>query len=215
MESLFDLVFYKPIFFLLVFIYKNLVFKDFGLAVIVLTLILRIVLFPLFQKSLKNQVLSEKIQPEIKKIQEQYKNDKEKQVKELLNLYQKYKFNPLSSIFLVLVQLPFLFALFKIFTKGLDNNFFESFYFLNLIDLKKPDIFLVFLTAGFQYLQNQISLRKVEKITQQAKIMMFFAPFLTLIILANLPSALALYWLVSTIFSIFQQLFIEKKEKIC
>ncbi len=216
-SEIFNNFFYQPIFSTLIFIYHNFAFKDFGLAVIILTLIIRLILTPLMWKGAKDQSVLQKIQPQLKKIQNEFKEDKEKQMKEILALYQKYKFNPFSGFLILLIQLPILFALFKIFTSGLKETVFDNFYFLGLIDLKKPNQILVFLAALCQYFQGKISLPKTESLNISFnfnQIMVWLGPFLTLMVLMNLPSALSLYWFISSLVSIGQQIYINKKLRL-
>ncbi|MEK7086984.1 MAG: YidC/Oxa1 family membrane protein insertase, partial [Patescibacteria group bacterium] len=94
MTNLFNAVFYQPILSVLIFIYNNLAFHDLGLAIIFLTILVRIVLFPLFYKGAKDQALIQRLQPHIKKIQLDHKVDKAKQAQELMALYKEHRFNP-------------------------------------------------------------------------------------------------------------------------
>jgi len=228
MTEIFNSYLYQPILAILIFIYKNFAFHDFGLAIIIFTLLVRVIFFPIFYKGAKDQALMQYLQPQIRKIQKDYKNDKEKQAKELFALYQKHNFNPFSGFFLLVIQLPILIAIYQIFVKELNNSAFDNLYFLGLINLGERNLILVVLTAFFQYFLAKISLFSSKNFSQQQqekedsvyfslskdfnKITVLLGPVLTVIILAVLPSALALYWLVSTVFSIFQQVFIINKK---
>lgn len=217
MTNFFNQYFYGPLMWLFYFIYKNLAFGDTGLAIIILTILVRIVLFPLFYRSIKDQAIIKKIQPQIKEIQAKHKNDKEKQAQELFKLYHDHKFNPLSSFFVFLVQLPVLLALFKIFTKGLTNGF-DNLLFLGLINLRESSLILTILAALAQYWQARLTVPQAKKTAagetatvMTSRLMVVVGPVLTLIILKGLPSALALYWIISTLFSIGQHFWIDKK----
>ncbi len=104
MVTLFNTYVYQPILWLLVFIYQNLSFHDLGLAIVILTVLVRLVLLPIFYKGAKDQTIIQKIQPHVKKIQLDHKDDKEKQAKELMALYQKHHVNPFSSILFLIIR---------------------------------------------------------------------------------------------------------------
>jgi len=219
---LFDLLLYQPLFNALVLFYKYIPGHDFGAAVILLTLLIRIILLPVASKSLKSQKAMQKIQPALQEIQKKYKNDKERLTKETLEVYRKEKINPFSGLFLGLVQLPVLIALYGVFWKGIKAPELSliSLSFLGLIDLSKPNIVLAVLAGILQYFQTKMILPKVVKkkgsdpdMAQMMQAQMtYFMPVFTVIILFTLPSAIGLYWTASGIFSIVHQYFILKKQ---
>ncbi len=157
------------------------------------------------------------IQPEIKKIQKDLKDNKEEQAKALMAVYKKHKFNPFSGILLLLVQLPIFFALFKIFSKEISQSIFSNTIFLGFLDLKSPNLTIAFLAAILQYWQGKLSMPSApsssseDKMADFGKMMMYMGPAMTLVVLIKLPSALGLYWAVSTLFSVAQQIYINKK----
>ncbi|MEK7114858.1 MAG: YidC/Oxa1 family membrane protein insertase [Patescibacteria group bacterium] len=214
MIAFFKLILYTPLLNLLIFLYNNIAFQDLGVAIILLTLIIRFVLYPLFYKSFLNQTLMQKLQPEIAKIQHEHKHDKEKQAQVLLALYREHKVNPFSSFLLLLVQLPILIALYQVFLSPPTDL---SPMFLNLIDLSKTSILIVGLATVAQYIQGKLTLPKTkpnEEVPQTTKIaqqMVYIGPAITLVVLWTLPAAVGLYWLVSSVFSLGQQLYINKK----
>src|SRR3989344_5111785 len=132
---------YNPIYDFVIFLYNNWAFHDLGIAIILLTLLFRLVLFPLFYKGAKNQLILQKLQPEIQKIQHDHKDNKEKQAQEMMGLYKKYKVNPLSSFLIILIQLPILIALYQVILSG-DFSGINT-LFLGLINLKTQSIFIV------------------------------------------------------------------------
>jgi len=219
MAAIYNTYFYQPLLDLFHFIFNNLAFHDLGLAIVLLTVLVRLILFPLFYRGIKDQLLVKKIQPKIKEIQSKYKNDKAEQSKALMALYKEHKFNPFSGFFVLIVQLPILIALFQIFGKGLDSGGIDNFLFLGFFDLRSPYLFLTLATAILQYFQMKtLSIAHQEKASEPAdvmhsvgKTMVFVSPIITFMILANLPSALAVYWMVSTIFSIGQQQLVKKR----
>jgi YidC/Oxa1 family membrane protein insertase len=228
--SIFNTILYQPLLNILVLLYLYLPGHDFGIAVIVLTLLIKIILYPLGVQAIKSQKVLSEIQPKIREVQQKYKEDREKQTKAIMEIYQKAKINPLSGCLPLLIQLPILIALFRLFWKGFSPeqmNFLYSFvphpgqinpYFLGMINLAAPSKILAFLTGTLQFFQTKMTLPK-EKITKKEKAdfsqmfqkqMLYFLPIFTVLILWQLPSAISLYWIVSTLFSIGQQYLIFK-----
>ena len=174
----------------------------------------------------------QKLQPLIQKIQHDHKDDKEKQAKALMDLYRNNNVNPFMSILMVFVQIPILIGLYKLFAIDFSNLQINELYsfvsapesinsmFLGLIDLKNRSMLMVGLAAIAQYFQGTSALPKTEKgkelsaMEKMAKQMVYMGPAFTLLILWQLPSALGLYWLVTSLFSIVQQVYINKRVKI-
>jgi YidC/Oxa1 family membrane protein insertase len=218
MTAIFETYIYQPILWLLVFIYQNLPVHDLGLAIVVLTVVVRTVLLPIFYKGAKDQTIIQNIQPHIKRIQLDHKDDKERQARELMALYKEHKVNPFSSILFLIVQLPIFIALFRVFTTETGSPLFDDHSLLGLFDLGEKNIFLTLLAAATQYFQARVMFavkpaKADEKnaVAGNQKMMMYLGPAITLIIMLNLPSAIGLYWAVSNLFSIGQQFFINKK----
>jgi len=209
-----------PLLSVLIFIYNYLSFHDLGIAIIVLTLVVRIILLPFFYKSAKNQTILQKLQPQIKEIQKIHKDDRAKQGMAMMELYKKHQVNPFSSLLLILIQIPIFIALFDLFSNQIKNFHFSSTYFLGLVDLTQKNIVVVLIAALFQYLQMKAMMQLQTKnqsknsennLEQFNKIMLFVGPFLTVLIFMNLPSAISLYWLTFSVFSFIQQIFINKR----
>lgn len=226
--NFFYLILYQPMFNALVLLYNYIPGHDFGIAIIILTLIIRLILYPLSIKATNSQRALQKLQPQIQELQKKYKDDKEKQAKEVLNLYKKEKINPFSGLLLAIIQLPILISLYYVFWKGLDPKELSVLYsfvsnpgqinalFLHLVDLSKPNFIFAVLAGLTQYFQTKMLLPKSapknaskgkqSDISQMMqKQMTYFMPVFTIIILIGLPSALGLYWTISSIFSIIQQ----------
>ncbi|MFA5755247.1 MAG: YidC/Oxa1 family membrane protein insertase [Candidatus Paceibacterota bacterium] len=217
---------YQPMlnFLILIYVYTN----NFGIAVIILTFLVRLAMNPLNKKALESQKMMSEIQPRLKEIQTKYKSEPEKQAQEMMALYKDKKFNPFSSIFLLLIQIPIIIALFQIFKGGIimDPQYIYSFislpeainpYFLG-IDLSSPNMILAVIAAIAQFFQAKtgfVKNKKVEtkepkdqatQITEMMqKQMVFMLPIVTLFVLSYLPSALGLYWIVTTVMTIYQQ----------
>jgi YidC/Oxa1 family membrane protein insertase len=223
---------YRPLLNLLFFLYNN-VYADLGIAIILLTIIVRLVLLPLFYKSAKDQTILQKIAPRIQELQKIHKEDKERQVKEIMAVYKEHRVNPFSGFLFIIIQLPILIALYGVFLRGiktLDGSLLYSFvhipqninyHFLGLIDLSSHSVVLVALAAITQYLQSYFLLKaagrsgkKVGETSMAERMgrqMMYIGPLLSLVILWPLPSAVALYWLTTSAFSVIQQIVINKK----
>jgi len=225
--SLFNTILYQPIFNGLIALY-NLI-PDFGVALIVLTILIRVVLFPLSQKAIKSQKELAILQPAIKKLQQQYKDDKQKQAQATMALYKEKGINPLSGCLPLLVQLPILIALYQVCLhvfKPEALNVLYSFVqnpgtvnpmFLHLIDLSKRNIPLAVLSGLAQYWQTRMMMPKTVKDKKPApgfggqmsnmlnQQMLYFMPVLTVIIGLSLPGGLPLYWLATTLLTVGQQ----------
>ena len=231
LADIFNLFLYQPLFNLLVLIYNYVPGRDFGLAIILLTILIRLVLYPISVKALNSQKALQKLQPKIQELQKKYKDDKERQTRETLELYRKEKINPFSGLLLAIVQLPILIALYQVFWHGLKPEAINNLYnfvsnpvhinamFFGFIDLSKPNLIFAILAGIFQFIQTKMLLpgkensnskeRDISQIMQ--KQMVYFLPFITVVILLKLPSALGLYWIISSVFSIIQQYFLTKE----
>jgi YidC/Oxa1 family membrane protein insertase len=195
----YNLIFYHPVLKALLFFYKNL--KDFGLAVIFLTILIRITLFPLDYKNKKEQEKFLKIKKEIEKIEKKFNGERKN--KEILALYQKEKINPFFNLLSFFVQLPILVALYQVLLKApsqLDPSFF------GVLNLSKPNFFLVLIAIFLQWFYFKLGSKKTEKITSfQTQLTLFLVPF-TFLILIKLPSAISLYFVSSYLFLIFEKI---------
>lgn len=234
--ELFNSFFYRPLFNILIIFYQYIPGQDFGVAVILLTLFIRLLLFPLNNKAIQAQRDIAIIQPELQEIRRKYKTDKEKLAKETIELYKKRKINPFSGILPFLLQLPVLIAIFQVFQRGFSQNQLSSLYpflqppeaikttFFGIIDLSLPSPTLAFITGIFQFIQSktvpyfakQTKSQKddvVAVFTQQMqKQTIYILPIFTVLILWKLPAVIGLYWLTNTIFSVYQQSLIFSKK---
>ncbi len=152
-STIFNIFFYQPVMNLLVGIYQIIPGQDFGIAVILLTVLIRFILYPVSAKGVRAQHKLNEVQPEVKKIQEKYKDDKEKQVKEVLDVYKKAGVSPFSAFTPLLVQIPVLFALFRVLWEVQSTDAIKSLYsfvpapqeisslFLGVVDLAEEGLF--------------------------------------------------------------------------
>jgi YidC/Oxa1 family membrane protein insertase len=236
MSSFFNEILFRPLLNLLFLIY-DFISSDLGVAIIILTIIIRFVLLPIFYKSAKDQTIMQKLAPRIREIQKTHKDDKQKQTQEMLAVYKEHKVNPFSSIGLLLIQLPILWTLYKLFLGGFGQDIISQLYsfvpqpteinyhFLGLIALNEKNIILVLVAAVFQFLQTYFLMKVVQKNTtanasgspamemaqKMSQRMMYVMPVVTVLILSGLPAAIALYWFTTSAFSVIQQLVINKR----
>jgi len=229
MGTIYNLIIYQPLLNTLIFLYKTVAFGDLGLAIIFLTIIIRLVLFPLFQKSVEHQMVMQALQPKLKQAQEAHHGNREKQSQAMLELYREHRVNPFMGFLLLLVQLPILFAVYHIFLKSFTPDVFKDLYsfvvapaalnpmFLGLINLAKGSTVVVACAAIAQYIQGRTSLRKlapgeeVSSADRMARNMVLIGPAITILIFYRLPAALALYWFITSLFSIGQQAIVNRK----
>ena len=222
-------VLYEPLFNALVLLYEYIPGRDFGIAVIFLTLIIRFLLYPLMMKSIRSQKIMAELQPKIKEIQEKYKDDKEKQTKEMMELYKREKFNPFGGCLPLLIQLPLLLALYRVFWSGLSEGAMSHLYsfvpnpgvinpmFLGFLDLSAPNVVMAILAGAAQFLQTKtMSVKNPPDQKNQLsglmqKQMLYFFPIFTVVILLKLPAAIGLYWIITALFSVWQQRLVFKK----
>lgn len=128
MGSLYQTLLYQPLFNLLVFFYNFIPGRDIGLAIIALTILIKILLFPISRRSLKQQKALQALQPKLEELKEKYKDSKEKLARATMEFYKQEKVNPLSSCLPVLIQLPFLIAVYQVFQVGLMKQDFSILY---------------------------------------------------------------------------------------
>ena len=228
----FNLILYQPLFNALILLYEYFPGRDFGLAVIVLTILIKAVLYPLGAQAIRAQKNLAQLQPKVEALQKKYKNDKEKLVKETLELYKREKINPFSGFLPLLVQLPILIAIYQVFWRGFGAEQMALLYgfvprperfdttFFGALDLASPNFFLAVFAGITQFFQTKMitpqtgSGQALSKGTDFSKMMqkqiLYFLPALTVLILWKLPSAIGLYWVVTSLFTIFQQYLISK-----
>lgn len=233
---MFQTFFYQPIFNLLIWLYNIIPGHDLGLAIIALTVIIKLALLPLSKQSIKSQKALQELQPKIDEIKKKYADKKEEQAKAMMELYKQEKVNPFSSCLPLLVQLPFLWAVFRVFRNGLNGGSLDLVYsFISrpetlkltsfgFLDLSQSNMVLAVLAGLAQFWQAKMMSTKRPEIKSEGskdenmmaimnKQMLYFMPVLTVVICMRFPSGLALYWLTTTILTALQQLYIFKRKE--
>ena len=222
---------------LLIGIYNILPGHDLGVAIIILTILVKVVLAPLTWKQLESQKLLQDIQPKLKELKERHKDDKQAFAQAQMQFFQQEKINPLASCLPLLIQLPFLFALFYVFSAGLKNaDLTKLLYpfiqnpgklnetFMGIFSLTQTgNIVLALATAGVQFYQSKMLLAKRPPKVPGAKDedmaavmsnqMMYMMPILTGFMTYQFPSGLGLYWFMQSFLAIGQQVLFNRSAK--
>ncbi|MDC1096260.1 membrane protein insertase YidC [Pelagibacteraceae bacterium] len=220
--------FTKPLFFIIDYLFK--LSGNFGIAIVLITIGIRLMFFPLANYSFRSMAKMKALQPEMVRLKEIHKDDKMKLQQEMMSLYKKEKVNPASGCLPVLIQIPFFFAIYKMLFISLEMRhqpFFgwikdlsaqdptSLFNFFGLIPWSPPSFLVIgiwpILMGLSMWVQQKLNPAPTDPI--QAKIFAFFPIFLT-IILASFPSGLVVYWTVNNLLTITQQWVIMKKTKI-
>jgi len=209
----------KPCLIVLNYIYK--VIPNYGVAIILLTLLVKILFWPLGTKSAKSMNQMKKVQPLMQEIRNKYKNDKQKMNQEVMNLYKTYKVNPLSGCLPMVVQIPIFIGLYRMLYSAIELRHAPFLFWIK--DLAAPDRLFNF-GSVIPYMSNPdgipvltlimgVSMFLQQKMTptggdaSQAKMMMLMPVFITVLFI-NFPAGLVLYMLVNNIFSMAQQYYV-------
>jgi YidC/Oxa1 family membrane protein insertase len=233
LSNIWNTVLYQPLLNALAFLVSIIPGGDVGLAVIVLTILVKIILFPLSQRSIESQAQMNILAPELNKIKASGVS-KEEQARLTFELYKEHKTNPFSGCLLVLVQIPIIFALYYVFFKGINfqSGLLYSFIhvpeninmiFLGVLDITKKSLILAILAGVSQYLQAYFMPKPAvsssasgsfqDSFTKSMNMQMkYIFPFIVAFIAYSISGAVALYWITSNIFMVGQQIYIKKKE---
>lgn len=232
---------YNPIYNALIFIIDNITFGDVGFAIILVTIVVKLIISPLTAKSIRSQVLMKKMEPEIKQIKKDFP-DKEEQARKTFELYKKYKTNPFSGCLVVIIQLPIIFALYYVFYNGIaiKPDIMYSFInipavlntnFLGIFEMSSQSIILGVIAGITQFIQGYLTYPKKAKkieIVKEGDInnepkgfqdqlsdsmqmnVKYILPIFVGFIAWKISAAVALYWIVSNIFTIAQEWYIRR-----
>lgn len=229
MEQLFTLIVFQPLFNLLVWIYNSVPTHDLGIAIILLTGIVKATLAPFSWKQIQTQYAIQKVQPHLEELKARHKDDKQAMMQAQMKLFSEHKINPLSSCLPLLIQLPFLFGLFYVFTGGIEKQeTLKLLYpfvqnpgslntsFLGILSLSaKNDIILAIFAGVSQFIQTKMMMPQTSpKKEGTAKDdfasvmntqMLYAMPAITGFMSYSFPNALGLYWVSQTVLAIAQQ----------
>lgn len=239
-KQLWNGLFYRPIYNGLMYLTSVMPSRDLGLAIILLTILIRTILLIPSQKAMRAQKRMQEIQPRIEKLKEKYKDDKQRIATETMAIWKEAKISPLSSCLPILLQLPFLIALFYAISSGLnpDNGYllykdYAGFdytninvNFLGLLDLTKVNLYVLPLVVGaLQFIQMKLTMsKKAPKADNKAtkdmsaqfaaanNMMIYVMPVMIAVFTASLPAGVGIYWGTSTLYGTIQQLFVNKEK---
>jgi len=209
----------KPTLYLLNFLHKYV--GNYGVAIILVTVLIKLLFWPVSQKGMKSMKTMQKLQPKMAKLREKYKDDKQMQQQEMIKLYQTYKVNPVGGCLPMVIQIPVFFALYKVLLQTIELR--HAPFFLWIADLSAPDRLpigfdlpfiggipvLTLLMGATMFLQQKMTPATGDP-TQQ-KVMMFMPVIFTFMFL-NFASGLVLYWFVNNLLSIGQQYLVNRQE---
>jgi len=192
-------------------------FPSYGIAIILLTLIIKFVLSPLTAKQIRSMEGMQKLQPKIKELQKKYKGNNKKLQEEMGKLYREMGVNPLSGCLPVIIQMPFLIAIFWALKEYPYDPAFQSFLWLPSLGHPDPYYILPVLSALSTFgIQNQMSGGQAaasDAAAKQQKIMKIVMPIFIGYISLTFPSGLVIYWIISNVFQWAQQIVMEKMRK--
>ncbi len=181
---------------------------NYGLAIILVTILIKLVFYPLSQKSYQSMSKMKLIQPKVAKLKEKYKDDKARQQKEMMDLYRTHKVNPFGGYLPIVVQIPVFFGLYRGLMVAIELRHAPFFWWIQDLAAKDPYYVTPILMGVTMLLQQKMSPTTGD--AMQAK-MMLFMPIIFTFMFLNFPAGLVLYWLVNNVLSIGQQYMVMKK----
>lgn len=196
----------KPLRLVLNFFYSFV--GNWGVAIILLTVIIKMLFWPLTQKSYSSMKAMQKLQPEMAKIREKHKNDRERLNREIMELYKKNRVNPLGGCLPMLVQIPVFFALYKVLLNDIALRHAPFMFWINDLSAKDPYYVTPIIMGATMFIQQKMTPSTMDP--TQAKMFMLMPVVFTFMFL-NFPSGLVIYWLVNNLLTILQQYFINRK----
>ena len=227
---------YTPLYNALIFFVKVVPLADAGIAVILLTILVRLILYPLSRKAVVTQVKMQEIGPALAEIKDKYKDKPNEQAKLTLALYKEQGVNPFSGILVLLIQLPIIWALYRIFlSSGLPTVNLSLLYsfiqaplhvsvnFLGLINITSKSIILALLAAASTFFQLRLATKNqaapkgdsfADNLTRNMQSQMkYFFPLIVFFISYSISGVIALYWLTTNLFTIGQEILVRRKLK--
>lgn len=226
MLSFFSEIIYRPILNLTVFLYSFADIGDLGVAIIILTIVIRLLFSPLSLKATRSQKQLAELNPEIEKIKAKFPGNSSAQSQEIMKLYKERKVSPLSGCLPILIQLPILIGMYRVFLNIYKPESLASLYsfmphpesinstMLGLIDISQRSIAFAIIAGVAQFIQAKLAAGNQSQTGQVAmlnKQMLYLFPVMIVVISWNLPAGLALYWIVTTLFSIGEQLYLRRR----
>ena len=229
---------YEPLYNGLIFLISVVPYADVGIAVIILTVMVKLLLFPFSIKMVKTQMAVRELEPELKKIKEKFKKDQSEQARQTMALYKTKGVNPFTGILLLFIQLPIILSLYFVFYRGglpeINLDILYSFVkipetinmiFLGILDMGGKSALFAFLAGATQFYQMKLSLPPMkpkgkgpqtlkEDLARSFNIQMrYIMPIIVIVIAYVISAAIALYWTTSNLFAICQEIYVKKNIK--
>jgi YidC/Oxa1 family membrane protein insertase len=234
MSAFYHTFFYDPLYNALIIIFNVFPWADAGIAVVILTVLVRLLMFPLSRKAVHTQVKMAEVGPAVAEIKEKYKDKPEEQARRTLALYKEKGVNPFSGILVIIIQLPIIIALYQIFLKTgfpeVDTTFLYSFItapefvsttFLGFMDITLRSAPLAFLAAVTTFFQFQLAMKSqvapkgktfADNLARSMQTQMkYFFPFIVFFISYKISGVIALYWFTTNLFTIGQEIIVRRK----
>jgi YidC/Oxa1 family membrane protein insertase len=227
---MFQTIFVEPLYNIFIFLIGIMPGGDVGLAILALTLLVRLIFYPAFTAQIKTQMGMQAAQPELDEINKKYKDNAQERAKRTMEVFRKYNIRPFSSILAILIQIPILFALYIAFLReglpNIDTNLLYSFVdvpekvntvFLGILDLLEPRVIvLAVIVGGLQYLAAYFTMARIPSPTNtspdkaamhqmQRRMMLYFLPAVMVVASYTLPSAAGLYFAAGSVVSLLQE----------
>lgn len=235
-RKLFRTAFYQPLYNILIFFIKIAPGRDLGFAIILLTLLIRLILLVPAQRGIMSQRRMQELQPKLEHIKKKYAGNKERISQETMQLWKEHKVNPFGSCLPILIQFPVLIALFYVIQNGLNPDNIHLLYkflkdvdlsnihtnFLGVLELTRVNAFILpLIVGGLQFFQLKLAMfkkqetaeteRKPSEMESANKMMVYVMPIMIAIFTASVPAGVGLYWGVSTLFALGQQVVANRK----
>ncbi len=186
----------------------NTVTKNFGIDIIILSILIKIIFIPLTQISMKSMKEMQKVQPEMNRLKEQYKNDKTKLQQEIMLLYKRRKINPMSGCLPMLIQIPVFIALYNALQNTIEMRHAPFFLWIMDLSAKDPIYITPIIMGATMVIQQKMTPTAADP--TQAKMFLLMPVMFTFLFL-NFPSGLVIYWLINNVLSIAHQYYLNKK----
>mgnify|MGYP006295253963 CR=1 FL=1 len=236
--TVFNAIIFQPLYNGLIFLMDILpVWADAGVAVILFTVIIKLILFPLSRTSVSTQLKMKELQPKIQNLKERFKDDRQKQAEEMMKVYKEHNLNPFSGFLLILIQLPIIIALYWVFLRSglpeINTDLLYSFVpvpgqvdmnFLGLVNIADKSYILALLAAVTSFFQIRFSMPNLPESSSDTKRsfkddlarsmriqMKYVFPIVIFFVAYSISGAVALYWTTSNMFTIGQELVIRKQ----
>ena len=230
MGNLFLQLIERPLLNLTILLYGTIGFADLGVAIILMTIIVRLILMPLSIRTARTQRAMSRLAPELERLKEKHKGDTTAQSEAVMNLYREHKVSPLAGCLPLLIQLPLLLGLYRVFMLVIKPQALSLLYsfvphpssinhlLLGLLDISMPSRILAVVAGLLQFILGRMMSASQQGAPAAAaamnRQMMYLLPVIIIVIGWSLPAGLSLYWAVTTLFSIGEQLYIRRASGI-